>query len=324
MKLYHDNRFEGIFMEHSSEFGQTYLMDQVEFYVTLKLADDPTLDGKRLVERFFTEYYGAAARPMRALYHQIEATFTNPRNYPPEVQTSPGHQHQTAELAWEWLGTHARMAKMGKLMDEAVAAARTDLEKQRVAAFKAGIWDYMVAGRQEYDLMKAAKAQPLRQWEVPAVARAEGDPARVDWSAVPDAGPWVTLGGAKTTRRLQALVAHDGAYLYVRLPDWTDAAKLVSGPNLWDGDGFELTFATEQYAKGLRDYTTLLRKLAPDTPLIWGSSTPIVANDHPEQFGEANATLLERNAAAAALMAELGLPTNDLYALVVDHPGGLG
>ncbi len=549
MKLYHDNRFQGIFMEHSSEFGQTYLMDQLEFYVTLKLADDPSLDGNRLIERFFAEYYGAAARPMRALYDQIEATFTDPRNYPPEIQQSPGHQHQTAELAWEWLGTPERMAAMQKLMDQALAAARTDMEKRRVAAFKGGLWDYMVAGRQEYDAIKAAKQQAVRQWNVPAVGEAGGDATRVDWSAVPDAGPWVTLAGGGTTRRLQALVAHDGAYLYVRLTEWTDPAKLVSGANLWDGDDFELIFAadrrgyhqqlvvapngrtvalswqgdtqemwdagarvvsetsasdqwtvsvalplekllpggltvgqrfyanfyraspgatdllawaptfangfhdterlpelilttpaqgalpggapsvtalltqaltaqekpmdpalirersewsniwwdvandrelprvlligdsisvgyggtvieklagtahvdrlsnsrnildpihlketrlmledcryaaihfnnglhgfhltTAQYAQGLRAYVKLLRELAPDTPLIWASSTPITVNDHPEQLAESNGTVLERNAAAAALMAELGVATNDLYTLVVAHP----
>ena len=42
MSWYRSRGVRGIFMEHSSEFGQSYLMDQLEFYVTLKLACDPT------------------------------------------------------------------------------------------------------------------------------------------------------------------------------------------------------------------------------------------------------------------------------------------
>ncbi len=70
MALYREKDVTGIFMEHSSEFGQSFLMDQVEFYVSLKLADDPTLDGKALIDEFFRLYYGAAAKPMQALYER--------------------------------------------------------------------------------------------------------------------------------------------------------------------------------------------------------------------------------------------------------------
>lgn len=306
MKLYHDNRFQGIFMEHSSEFGQTYLMDQLEFYVTLKLADDPTLDGNRLIERFFAEYYGAAARPMRALYERIEAIFTDPRNYPPEIQRSPGHQHQTAELAWEWLGTPERMAALQTLMDQALAAARTDMERRRVAAFKAGIWDTMVAGRREYDAIKAAQQQALRRWTVAAVAKAGGDPARVDWSAVPDAGPWVTLAGAATTRRLQALLAHDGAYLYIRLTDWTDPQQLVTGPQLWDGDDFELIFAATR-GNGHRQLV-----VAPD-----GKTLAQSWQDGHAEAWDAGARVLSNTSAADHWTVHVALPLDQLL------PGGM-
>jgi hypothetical protein len=158
MHLYHDARIRGIFLEHSSEFGASYLMDQLEFYLTFKLADDPRLDGNKLIEEFFTRYYGAAAAPMKALYCAIEDTFTDPKNYPPDIQNSPAHQHQTATLAWDSLGTPARMAEFAKLMDAARAAARTPIEKARVALFEKGIWDYMVEGRKQHDA-RAAKAK---------------------------------------------------------------------------------------------------------------------------------------------------------------------
>lgn len=151
MKMYHEARIKGIFMEHSSEVGQTYLMDQLEFYVTLKLADNPNLDGNELVDEFFTRYYGAAALPMKELYCKIEETFSNPQNYPIGIQTSPAHQHQNEALAWGWLGTEQRMTEFGELMAQACEAAQTPVEKDRVALFKKGIWDYMVEGRHKYE-----------------------------------------------------------------------------------------------------------------------------------------------------------------------------
>jgi hypothetical protein len=151
MRMYNDADIRGIFIEHSSEFGQTHLMDVPDLYVTLKLADDPTLDGDTLIDEFFTRFYGAAADPMRRLYEAIEQTYSSPGSYPPEIQESPAHQHQTQQLAWKWLGTEERMEQFGKLMAEARAAAHTDLERQRVALFEHGMWDYMLEGKRQYD-----------------------------------------------------------------------------------------------------------------------------------------------------------------------------
>ena len=151
MKLYDQARIKGIFMEHSGEFGETYLMDQLEFYLSLKLADDPTLDGNRLIEEFFRSYYGAAAQPMAALYDAIEEAFSNPQNYPEAIRSSAAHQHQTAALAWGALGTAPRLAGFAALMAQAEAAAQTAQEKARVAVFRKGIWDYMLEGRKLYD-----------------------------------------------------------------------------------------------------------------------------------------------------------------------------
>jgi hypothetical protein len=41
-------------------------------------------------------------------------------------------------------------AELGRLMDQARAAAKTDLEKQRVALFDKIIWQYMLSGRKAY------------------------------------------------------------------------------------------------------------------------------------------------------------------------------
>jgi hypothetical protein len=147
MRLYQETGIEGLFLENSSECGESYLMDQLEFYVTFKLADRPELDGNQLIDEFFTRYYGAAAGPMKELYLAIEETFSNPKNYPLEIQRSDAHQHQTKELAWGSLGTKERMERFGRLMAQAKASAQTPIEKQRVALFERGQWDYMKNGQ---------------------------------------------------------------------------------------------------------------------------------------------------------------------------------
>lgn len=159
MRLFHKTKIRGIFLEHSSECGATYLMDQLELYLTFKLADDPDLDGEALIAEFFTRYYGAAAAPMKALYLAIEDAYSNPACYPEAIRTSPAHQHQTAQLAWDSLGMPERMAHYARLMGQARAAAETPAEKARVALFEKGIWDYMVEGRKRHDTRAASPEQ---------------------------------------------------------------------------------------------------------------------------------------------------------------------
>jgi len=143
LKMYAHDGSRGAFIEGVS--------DQIDTYVTLKLLDDPSLDVDVLLEEFFTRYYGAAAGPMKRLYLCIEDTFRNSANYPKEIQTNRNKQfHQTEEIAWKYLGTEARMAELGALMDEATRMAASEIEKQRVALFREGVWDYMVEGRKEY------------------------------------------------------------------------------------------------------------------------------------------------------------------------------
>ena len=160
MRMYADAGIEGTFLEHSSEMGQSYLMDQLELYLTFRLADDPTLDGRALIDEFFRRYYGAAAAPMRAFYELVEDTYTNPECYPEDVRQLPGGtQHQNEERAWRWLGTEEKMAALGSFMAQATAAARTEAEKRRVGLFRRGIWDYMLEGRHAYLARSAVKEE---------------------------------------------------------------------------------------------------------------------------------------------------------------------
>ena len=142
MKAYVQAGVQGIFYEPSylaNAKSQSPLLDQIEFCVTWKLADDPNLDGNKLIDEFFTRYYGAAAKPMQGVYELIEKAYAE-----------PAPSHQTPEYAWTKMGTKEKMMELGKLMDEARKAAHTDIEKKRVALFDKGIWQYMLAGRKAY------------------------------------------------------------------------------------------------------------------------------------------------------------------------------
>jgi len=249
VKLYHKSGICGMFLENSSECGATYLMDQVEYYVTFKLADDPTLCGRsrppgnKLIEEFFTRYYGHAAAPMKALYLRIEDLYTNPKYYPPDIQKSPGHQHQNEKLAWDWLGTPERMAELATLMAQAKAAAQTPVEQERVRLWEQGIWLPLAEGRQKAEAHKQGRLAPPPTVTVPKVSGAAGDAARVDWQQAAELKGWGGLSGDPADRKLNTWAAHDGQVLYVRLEDHIKPRSLVSGPSVHDGDDFELFFA---------------------------------------------------------------------------------
>ncbi|MCL5103203.1 MAG: DUF4838 domain-containing protein [Armatimonadetes bacterium] len=147
MKLFHQAHVRGFLIEptyiNPSQSMRHGLWEALEMYVTFKLADDPTLDGNALIDEFFTKFYGAAAAPMEQLYDEIEAVWIDPANHLPNGPTGEA-------LHWGLLGTQERMDHWAQLMQQAKAAAVTQIEKDRVAAFEGSIFNYMVAGRQAY------------------------------------------------------------------------------------------------------------------------------------------------------------------------------
>jgi hypothetical protein len=124
----------------------------VEAYITYQLMDDPTRNVDAMLDEYFARLYGPAADPMRKFYDIVEQTYGNPKNYPPGVAEAKleGHHHQTEDVAWGNLGTAPRMEALKKLMDQAQELAKTPEQKQRVALFRLGVWDYMTAGREQY------------------------------------------------------------------------------------------------------------------------------------------------------------------------------
>jgi hypothetical protein len=74
------------------------------------------------------------------------------------------------------------------------------------------------------------------------------------------------------------------------------------------------------YAAALREYVALLKRLAPEAKLIWGSSTPITKSGEPQTLDPKNEVVTLRNALAAEVMQEKGIPIDNLYEVVLGKP----
>jgi hypothetical protein len=112
---------------------------QLDYYLYMQMAFNMETDHEELISEFFLRYFGAAAEPMQRFYYRIS-----------EISREEGRLGVTPELSWGRLGTEDRMNQLGTLIDAAVAAAETDVERSRVATWEAGVWDYMVKGRRQY------------------------------------------------------------------------------------------------------------------------------------------------------------------------------
>jgi len=176
---FHRSGVRGFFIEPSyiAQGQRSPLMDQLELYLTYRLADDPTLDGDREIAEFFERYYGPAAAPMRELYESMQATYADPANHPGEGIA------QTEAQAWLSLGTEERLREYGRLMARARRLAKqgTVVHQQRVALFDRGVCRWMREGRKSFLRVRALAATPLPSADVPRIASAGGDPERVGW-----------------------------------------------------------------------------------------------------------------------------------------------
>jgi lysophospholipase L1-like esterase len=66
-------------------------------------------------------------------------------------------------------------------------------------------------------------------------------------------------------------------------------------------------------------YVEVLRKKLPRARLIWASSTPVTMKGNPlELEPEINPVIVDHNRMAAKVMAEMNVPVNDFYALLVN------
>jgi len=145
MRMFIDDGIRGIFI-----CGE---QDMLEGYVIAKIWDDPTQNVDAIIDEFFDLYFGAAAKPMKKFYLQLEEIACDADNYPRPLYRNNGIDWEG--VAWTHLGTEKRMKRLGTLIEEAQAHARTEQEKERVALWKQALWKWMQDGRAEYLAKKA-------------------------------------------------------------------------------------------------------------------------------------------------------------------------
>lgn len=69
-----------------------------------------------------------------------------------------------------------------------------------------------------------------------------------------------------------------------------------------------------------RSYVEVLRAKLPKARLIWASSTPVTKEKQPTELEpEINPIIIEHNRMAAKVMAEMNVPVNDFYSLLVNR-----
>lgn len=79
-------------------------------------------------------------------------------------------------------------------------------------------------------------------------------------------------------------------------------------------------YTEEQYRQGIADLLALLKTEAPHARIVWCTTTPMRDSGDLSKFKEDNPRVIERNKIALEALGQHGIPVDDLYTLVADHP----
>ncbi len=247
MKMYVRDGIRGIFPEGITTQLNEYMYNQMAF--------DAAQDADRIMDEFFTLYYGNAAAPMRKLWLEIEETYTNPANWPVDPENPERDITISEETSWKLMGTTERMTRWAGYMEDARAAASTESEKARVRLFEQWEWEPMVRAKQIYEEKSQyqTEVETLKQSPPPSgrihklAAPSNGDALKVDWSR----GETIKLsrdvyGYPEPQRQAEAVLLHDGRYLYIRLMERMNTESLQVEQGIFNGDDWEIFMAAQR------------------------------------------------------------------------------
>jgi lysophospholipase L1-like esterase len=141
-------------------------------------------------------------------------------------------------------------------------------------------------------------------------------------------GDSITRGYYKTVEeklRGKAVVCRLATSKSLGDPALLDEVKLVLGQTKFDvvhfNNGMHGWGYTEaEYANALPKLVAAIRAAAPGARLVWASTTPVRVARQVERLDPRTDRVKARNEAAAAVMAKEKIPTNDLFARVIDKP----
>ncbi len=78
------------------------------------------------------------------------------------------------------------------------------------------------------------------------------------------------------------------------------------------------SYTDEQYGRAFAPFMNALMKQSHGARVIWAQTTPVMIDGHPDN--ERIERIKVRNAIASDFAKQNGIPVDDLFALVVDHP----
>jgi len=79
-------------------------------------------------------------------------------------------------------------------------------------------------------------------------------------------------------------------------------------------------YTPEEYGANLRDYLERLHELQPKARIVWMRTTPLRTGKDFKEMSPDNPKVIARNAVADKVVAEMKIPSIDLYSVAVDHP----
>lgn len=79
-------------------------------------------------------------------------------------------------------------------------------------------------------------------------------------------------------------------------------------------------YTEEQYKEAFPNLLALLRQYAPKAKLIWATTTPMRQPKHLDQLAPQTERVRKRNQIAAQFIQKAGIPIDDLFARVENHP----
>lgn len=227
----------------------------LEAYVAAKISDDPDNDPERLLDEYFSLYYGNAGASMKEFYDKLERIVWNPRNYSPSVLTTMPQSSFTYGLHRErdnWhLGTPERIAELQKSIDRAVSAAVNPTEKARVKSFVDSIWTQTLEGRREFEKREKIRSVPIPAANASYSGERNGNPAEVDFDAMRKTEPWQTLDGKEIRNSPEMSIGADSSYLYLRYRETGDEAVSHKNLDIWS-NGVEIFLADSREGEYLQ------------------------------------------------------------------------
>ena len=227
----------------------------LEAYVATRLSDDPSLDPEAMIDEHYALYYGAAGAAMKRFADTFENESYDIANYSDHVKQmrvigSYIYRFHAERDNWH-LGSAERVKRLDGLMDDVKAAAKTPLEKARVADFCTRIWNTAVEGRKEYEERERVRAIPMPHVTAAYGGECGGDLAKVDFSKARRTSAFRTLDNGGAPYAAAVRTVNDSTHVYFEFAE--RGGDAAAHPEL-DGwcNGLEVFLATKREADYLQ------------------------------------------------------------------------